>query len=265
MDYYYLLPRLSRGAPGKSTSSSSPACDPPAACHFKAGADWEEGQEKIGEHAQEEDDEWEIVPSHNLAEKQQPQETTNTRHKHVEYLQQQHPDEFEVTTTYGSSVCPAARPQQNQKQVGPEQNQRQRQQEQQPLKRARPTDVIAMPGWKDEYLSSLMEAERNSPVNLDLVEACKTTSHTFNIFHLLFACPRLQQAARHPAPTNALSPTQAPNSTTESPPSRPKKPNGNKQPTPPHPPTQNRPQIHPKPHQQIPPPHLHPTPASAST
>ncbi|ROW12365.1 hypothetical protein VMCG_00675 [Cytospora schulzeri] len=29
-----------------------------------------------------------------------------------------------------------------------------------------------MPGWKDEYLSSLLEAEKNSPVNQDLVEAC---------------------------------------------------------------------------------------------
>lgn len=29
-----------------------------------------------------------------------------------------------------------------------------------------------MPGWKDDYLSSLMEAERNNPVNFDLVEAC---------------------------------------------------------------------------------------------
>ncbi|KAK7742031.1 autophagy protein 16, interacts with Atg12p-Atg5p [Cytospora paraplurivora] len=28
-----------------------------------------------------------------------------------------------------------------------------------------------MPGWKDEYLSSLLEAEKNSPVNRDLVEA----------------------------------------------------------------------------------------------
>ncbi|KAF3769590.1 hypothetical protein M406DRAFT_319982 [Cryphonectria parasitica EP155] len=29
-----------------------------------------------------------------------------------------------------------------------------------------------MPGWKDDYLSSLLEAERNSPVNLALVDAC---------------------------------------------------------------------------------------------
>lgn len=30
-----------------------------------------------------------------------------------------------------------------------------------------------MPGWKDDYLTSLLDAERNNPVNLDLVEACK--------------------------------------------------------------------------------------------
>ncbi|KAI1125027.1 autophagy-related protein 16 [Nemania abortiva] len=29
-----------------------------------------------------------------------------------------------------------------------------------------------MPNWRDDYLASLQEAERNSPVNKDLVEAC---------------------------------------------------------------------------------------------
>ncbi|KAI5922167.1 autophagy protein 16 [Camillea tinctor] len=29
-----------------------------------------------------------------------------------------------------------------------------------------------MPDWRDEYLTSLQEAERNNPVNKDLVEAC---------------------------------------------------------------------------------------------
>lgn len=33
-----------------------------------------------------------------------------------------------------------------------------------------------MPGWKDEYLSSILEAEKNSPVNQELVEACKLGS-----------------------------------------------------------------------------------------
>lgn len=30
-----------------------------------------------------------------------------------------------------------------------------------------------MPGWKDDYLSSILEAEKNSPVNQELVDACK--------------------------------------------------------------------------------------------
>lgn len=30
-----------------------------------------------------------------------------------------------------------------------------------------------MPGWKDDYLSSILEAEKSSPVNHELVEACK--------------------------------------------------------------------------------------------
>ncbi|KAJ0118413.1 hypothetical protein J7T55_009196 [Diaporthe amygdali] len=45
-----------------------------------------------------------------------------------------------------------------------------------PTPAAPPTPLILlsfnMPGWKDEYLSSILEAERNSPVNQELVEAC---------------------------------------------------------------------------------------------
>lgn len=32
--------------------------------------------------------------------------------------------------------------------------------------------VVVMPGWKDDYLSALLEAERDNPVNLELVDAC---------------------------------------------------------------------------------------------
>jgi hypothetical protein len=32
-----------------------------------------------------------------------------------------------------------------------------------------------MPDWRDDYLASLQEAERNNPINKDLVEACKCT------------------------------------------------------------------------------------------
>lgn len=30
-----------------------------------------------------------------------------------------------------------------------------------------------MPGWKEDYLSSILEAEKNNPVNQELVEACE--------------------------------------------------------------------------------------------
>lgn len=44
---------------------------------------------------------------------------------------------------------------------------------------ATPTPLIPiMPGWKDEYLTSLLEAEKNSPVNQNLVEACKPNVST---------------------------------------------------------------------------------------
>lgn len=29
-----------------------------------------------------------------------------------------------------------------------------------------------MAGWKDEYLSHLRNAEKNNPVNMDIIEAC---------------------------------------------------------------------------------------------
>jgi hypothetical protein len=39
-----------------------------------------------------------------------------------------------------------------------------------------------MPDWREGYLASLQEAERNNPVNKDLVEACKlatSPSHSY--------------------------------------------------------------------------------------
>ncbi|KAJ4391158.1 autophagy protein 16, interacts with Atg12p-Atg5p [Gnomoniopsis smithogilvyi] len=37
---------------------------------------------------------------------------------------------------------------------------------------ATPVSSSTMPGWKDEYLTALLEAERSNPVSFDLVEAC---------------------------------------------------------------------------------------------
>ncbi|PNP50179.1 hypothetical protein THARTR1_09168 [Trichoderma harzianum] len=35
-----------------------------------------------------------------------------------------------------------------------------------------------MPNWRDEYLSSLRESELNSPVNMELVQACSPNFFT---------------------------------------------------------------------------------------
>lgn len=67
-----------------------------------------------------------------------------------------------------------------------------------------------MPGWKDEYLSSLLETEKNSPVNQDLVEACKLKCSESpwppNPISTSLACPRPNRAHRPPAPQKKTSP-----------------------------------------------------------
>lgn len=84
---------------------------------------------------------------------------------------------------------------------------------------------LTMPGWKDEYLSSLLEAERNNPVNFDLVEACTFVCSVSPLASLL-ACllpppPHPQtllsrggRLPRHKG-NHALTHEQAPTSTTE--------------------------------------------------
>lgn len=37
-----------------------------------------------------------------------------------------------------------------------------------------------MAGWKDEYLAHLRDAEKNNPVNMDIVEACINPAIHFN-------------------------------------------------------------------------------------
>lgn len=51
-----------------------------------------------------------------------------------------------------------------------------------------------MPGWKDEYLSSLLEAERNNPVNFELVEACASIS--LSLFLSRFRVPTASAAIK---------------------------------------------------------------------
>lgn len=53
------------------------------------------------------------------------------------------------------------------------------------LQAARPaTPPPTMPGWKDEYLTALLDAEQSNPVSFDLVEAC-----TLSVFHTLLPRP----------------------------------------------------------------------------
>lgn len=70
-----------------------------------------------------------------------------------------------------------------------------------------------MANWRDDYLASLQEAERNNPVNKDLVEACKRkptslpritphiTSQDMAWHHVTSHCTtsRFVRMTRHPA------------------------------------------------------------------
>lgn len=48
------------------------------------------------------------------------------------------------------------------------------------------TSQPIMPGWKDDYLTALLEAERSNPVSFDLVEACKFEPRQIHPAHLWF-------------------------------------------------------------------------------
>lgn len=56
-----------------------------------------------------------------------------------------------------------------------------------------------MPGWKDEYLSSLLEAEKNSPVNQELVEACSRLNDRIATLEAEKAHWQSSSSSSHPA------------------------------------------------------------------
>lgn len=87
-------------------------------------------------------DGWEVISSHSHCN-----DTPSPRRHLINKSKAQ--DGFEVAAWSGSTSSSTATVQQ-------------RQQAQEPI----------MPGWKDDYLSSILEAERSNPVNFDLVEAC---------------------------------------------------------------------------------------------
>ncbi|KAI0593928.1 autophagy protein 16 [Biscogniauxia sp. FL1348] len=67
-----------------------------------------------------------------------------------------------------------------------------------------------MPDWRDEYLTSLQEAERNNPVNKDLVDAC---SQLADRIATLEAEKALLQASQTPSAAAETDPT--PTTTTD--------------------------------------------------
>ncbi|KAK5629554.1 hypothetical protein RRF57_005269 [Xylaria bambusicola] len=70
-----------------------------------------------------------------------------------------------------------------------------------------PTDhQIKMAPWRDDYLASLQEAERNNPVNKDLVEACSQLADRVAALE----AEKLVWAAGSPAGTTTKAATPAP-------------------------------------------------------
>lgn len=59
-----------------------------------------------------------------------------------------------------------------------------------------------MPGWKDDYLSALLEAERSNPINFDLVEACMSQYPTPQLYPAMpSTCSR--EANKLPLPSGS--------------------------------------------------------------
>ncbi|KAI1168527.1 autophagy-related protein 16 [Nemania serpens] len=75
-----------------------------------------------------------------------------------------------------------------------------------------------MPNWRDDYLASLQEAERNNPVNKDLVEAC---SHLADRVAALEAEKAAWATSSPTATTATATPTPTPTSTTKATSSKP--------------------------------------------
>ncbi|KAI1331176.1 autophagy-related protein 16 [Xylariaceae sp. FL0255] len=63
-----------------------------------------------------------------------------------------------------------------------------------------------MPNWRDEYLASLQEAERNNPVNRDLVEACSQLADRVAALEAEKAAGRLVSSPSSPSPSSTSKP-----------------------------------------------------------
>lgn len=72
-----------------------------------------------------------------------------------------------------------------------------------------------MPGWKDEYLSSILEAERNSPVNQELVDACELGPRFHANSPHLPCITQQEELTKHPLPPSRF-PPQRPHSSPRS-------------------------------------------------
>ncbi|KAI0909225.1 autophagy-related protein 16 [Ustulina deusta] len=68
-----------------------------------------------------------------------------------------------------------------------------------------------MPNWRDDYLASLQEAERNNPVNKDLVEACSQLADRVAALE----AEKLAWAAGSPAVSAKAAPSSKPPSASE--------------------------------------------------
>ncbi|KAI3399898.1 hypothetical protein diail_5409 [Diaporthe ilicicola] len=67
-----------------------------------------------------------------------------------------------------------------------------------------------MPGWKDEYLSSILRAEKSSPVDQELVEACSQLNDRIAALEAEKAHWQLSSPSHpNPQPTSTKEPTTA--------------------------------------------------------
>ncbi|KAI1633222.1 autophagy protein 16 [Biscogniauxia mediterranea] len=64
-----------------------------------------------------------------------------------------------------------------------------------------------MPDWRDEYLTSLQEAERNNPVNKDLVDACSQLADRIAALEAEKALLQAAQTSKPPPPSAAAAET----------------------------------------------------------
>ncbi|KAI0879191.1 autophagy-related protein 16 [Hypoxylon argillaceum] len=70
-----------------------------------------------------------------------------------------------------------------------------------------------MPNWRDDYLASLQEAERNSPVNKELVEACSRLADRVAALE----AEKVAWVAGSPTPSSRAAPSKPPSTSAADP------------------------------------------------